>query len=274
MATNIRYRSADGASFISGNVEDEGQIVSNPSAIVYGDPVKVCVENFSDRSLGNVGDFIALVLKRTQVGSNDGWTMVLTADDPNGTISKPWGDGVDDFDVPTGAPVAALTGPYGSWGALGTYGAVVTAVNGTGETIASVEVTFNVGAATDQWTVTWAAVPGATSYNYYRTDADDAGTYGAYSLVASGITGTSYDDVGDAPVAGTPPADNTTGGAGPDYGTPPADVDFDTADLTIATAPEGLAVGQQWFFYFIVKVPINKRATGNKRLMQLFPTEV
>lgn len=277
MPTNMRYREGDGATLIVANTEDEGQIVSLPSVTAFTDPVKVCLENVSDRSMGNVAGFVALLLKIIQIGSNDGWEMGKIAADPNGTISKPWGDGVDDFDLPTGAPTATLgVGAGGGWaaaGGVGDYGGVVTALNATGETIASVEVTFTVGALDEEWLIDWEDVPGAASYNYYRTEVDDAGTYGAYSLVAN-VAVSQYNDIGAAAAVGTPPADNTTGGAAPDYGAPPADLDFDDADLTIATAPEGLAVGQQFFFYKIVAVPANTLALGNKRRFRLFPTEV
>jgi hypothetical protein len=212
-----------------------------------------------------------------QIGTNDAWTMLKIVDDPNGTISKPWGDGVDDFDIPTGAPTATLgVGTGGGWaaaGGVGEYGGVVTALNATGETIASVEVTFTVGALDEEWLVGWEDVPGASSYNYYRTAVGAAGTYGAYSLVAN-VAVSQYNDVGAAAGVGAPPADNTTGGAAPDYGTPPADLDFDNADLTVATSPEGLAVGQQFFFYKIVAVPANTLALGNKRQARLLPIEV
>jgi hypothetical protein len=277
MATNIRFREGDGATLIAGNTEDEGQVVALPSATAFTDPVKVCLENISDRSMGNVAGFTSLLLRVTQVGSNDGWTMGKIADDPNGTISKPWGAGVDDFALPTGAPTATLgAGSGGGWaaaGGVGEYGGVVTALNATGETIASVEVTFTVGALTEEWLIDWEDVPGAASYNYYRTAVDDAGTYGAYSFVAN-VAVSQYNDVGAAATVGAPPADNTTGGAAPDYGTPPADLDFDDVDLTIATAPDGLAVGQQWFFYKIVAVPANTLALGNKRRFRLLPIEV
>jgi hypothetical protein len=272
MAINIQYRAADGATLIAGGVFDYGQIVSNPSAEVDSAMVKICAENIGSRSLGNTAGFVALLLKILQVGVNDGWSMLDSALDPNGTLSKPWGLGVDGLGALTGAPTAVLSGSSGSFAATGLKGAVVTAVNGTGETIASVEVTFNVGALTDEWTIDWEDVPGASTYNYYRTDVP--GVYGATTLVASGLGVSTYTDSGAAAGAGTPPADNTTGGAGPDYGTFPALIDFDQSDKTIATTPDGFAVGQQWFFYIILEIPAGKTSTGNKRLARLKPTEV
>jgi hypothetical protein len=276
MPTNVRYRDADGFTQVVGTTEDLGQVVSSPSAVVNTTPIKVCLENISDRALG-ASPFAGVVLHHEQVGTNDGISLVYTAlDTINGTLSKPWGADVDAFDVPTGAPEATMTGPYGVWAATGDYGVVVTALNAAGETIASVEKVVTVSDVSEEWTYEWAHVPGATGgYNIYRTDVDDAGTYGAYSLIGhnAAVGDVTFADDGSPQTIGTPPSENTTGGAGPTYGTAPAAVDHTTADKTIAAAPAGLAVGEQWFFWLMAKIPAGTSSTGNKRIMRLQPTE-
>lgn len=277
MTTNIRYRGPDGFTVLGGGTEDFGQIVSDPLVEVDkpSPAIKICCENISDRELG-VSPFSALVLKRAQVASNDGVGFVYSALDTSGTLSKPFGDDVIDG-IPTGAPALTLVAdPYAAW-VVGSYGIVVTAVNATGETIASIEKVFTVvsGDASMGRQYAWEVVTGATNYHVYRTTTP--GTYGAYSLVGStGSGGTvSFVDHGSAPTVGTPPSANTTGGAGPAYGTPPSLVSFTAADKTLRTAGAGgLEVGEQAFFWIISKIPAGTLSIGNKRIMQFIPTEV
>lgn len=274
MPTNTIYRSKDGFTILAGQTDDEGQLLASASAIQKLTPRKICVENISDRKMG-VSPFTALLLKRVQSGTNDGIAYILTAADPNGTISKPWGIATDPVTgVLTGAPTAVVSASaYGTWGSTGLKGAVVTALNATGETIASVEITFTISATTDEVLISWIQVPGATSYKIYVTDTP--GTYGATTLAATVSPGSTVSQTILGSVsAGTPPSANTTGGAAPNYGSDPVDGAFGTADLTIATDPTGFAVGQQWFFYFRPVLPAGATSTGNKRVMQLFPTEV
>ncbi len=275
MPTNVIYKGPDGATVIAGSTTNYGQLLSPAAAEADTDSLKVCLENVADRVMG-AAPFSMLTLARTVVGTNDGVGFAYTAADPNGTISKPWGLAVNGAGNPTGAPTATLIGAAGAWGAdLGTHGVVITALTALGETPASVEQTFNVGAATDQWRYDWEVVPDATGYNVYRTDVP--GTYGAYSLVANIPSGAThvYTDDGAAPGAGAPPDDNTTGGFdGYTYGTPPLAADHTAADKVVATAPEGLAVGQQWFFWLMLKLPAGTTSWGNTRAFRLLPTEV
>lgn len=272
MPTNTQYREKDGFTIIGSATKDEGQIVASQSAIVLTTPRKIAVENISDRVMGG-SPFTGLVMRRRQNGTSDGVSYERIADDPNGTISKPWGLDTDDITgVLTGAPTAVVSlSPYGVWGATGTYGVVITALNAVGETIASVEKTFVISFLTDTVFIDWAVVPGATHYRVYVTD--EPGVYGAYTLVDDTVL-TSFTYDGTPPTAGTPPLDNTTGGAAPNYGVDPVDGSFGTADLTIAVAPAGLAVGQQWFFYFRERLPAAASSTGNKRVADLAPTEI
>lgn len=267
MTINIRYRSADGFTLIPGPTEDLGQVAASLSDVVLTTPLKICLENAGDRAIG-ADPFLSVVLRRVAVGSNDGVGFIRTAADPNGTLSRPWGDDTL-ASVPTGAPTADLVGPYGTW-TPGTYGVVATALNGTGETIASEEKTFTAG-ATDLWEYNINAVPGATLYRFYRTATP--GTYGASTLVYEGPY-TVFQDDGSAPSAGTPPEENTTGGAGPSYGSAPADGSFNTTDITIASAPNGLAVGRQFFFYLRLRLPAGASQVGNKRQGQVKPVEL
>lgn len=274
--TNVIYKGPDGATVLAGSVKNYGQLLAYAATESDTAAYKVCLENVSDRALG-VSPFASLLLKIVQIATGDGASFGFTAADPNGTISKPWGLHLDALNFKDGAPEATLAGTAsGVWGSTGRYGSVVTALTALGETPASVEVTFNVGALTDEWEIEWVQVPSATGYKVYRTAVDDEGIYGASSLVAtigSGATLT-YLHLGSAPTSGAPPVDNTTGGAGPNYGTAPSVAAHTAADKTIATAVLGLAVGQQWFFYLMIKLPAGTTASGNTRSFRLLPTEV
>src|SRR5678816_857220 len=99
MTINIRYRSADGFTLIAGPTEDLGQIAASLSDTVLTTPRKICLENAGERAIG-ADPFLSVVLRRTSVGSNDGAGFLRTAADPNGTISRPWGDD-ENAGVPT-----------------------------------------------------------------------------------------------------------------------------------------------------------------------------
>src|SRR2546422_315368 len=75
------------------------------------------------------------------------------------------------------------------------------AVNAAGETVGSNEVTVTPSGANLSASVSWAAVTGATSYRLFRSTV--SGTYGATSLVATGITALSYTDTGAGLSSGT-----------------------------------------------------------------------
>ena len=268
-----RYRGADGFTTFAGATDDLGQLVSSPSIQVLGPPQKTCIENIGFTKQGGTGT--GLVLRRTQVGTSDGIAFIKTAPDPNGTISKPWGLDVDLSSVLTGAPTATnLGGPYGGWGSTGSKGVTIVAKNAVGRTIGSVEKVFTVGSVNEEWRYNWVQTPGATGYEVYVTDTP--GTYGPYTLAATIGSGaiTFFVDDGTVRTVGSPPEDNTTGGVGPYFGTDPVDGAFGTGDLTLATAPAGLAVGQQAFLYFRDVLPAGATAKGNQRVLNLFPVEV
>lgn len=105
--------------------------------------------------------------------------------------------------------------PTGGSFAAGTYFYVVTALNAGGETVGSNEMSAGV-AATSTVTLSWAAVPGATSYRVYR------GTVNGGENVFFTTSSTSLVDTGTAGTSGVPPQSppvpssisaSTTGGA-------------------------------------------------------------
>lgn len=186
---------------------------------------------FGIRSSGDIAWPSNLRAYITKVGSSDGDGQFRIGLD-TATLSPPWGL----------AGVVSAGG--GSWGATGSYAAVVTAVNATGETVASQEAVATIAAGSQTITWGWAAVPGAVSYNVYRR-AFPAGDYTTPSLIGN-TASLSLADTGASPDAGAPPAANTTGGTGPAYGTPPT--------LGLGPASIGaLAVGQ-WAFFWIKRV--------------------
>ena len=259
----VKHLASDG--FTEQAQQSWGPFLSGATPVVSA-KVKFGVENVDGRALGAT-PLVGLFLKIVQVGLNDGNAYYFTSIDTSNTLSKPWGNGAD------GSASVAVGGTGGVWAATGTYGVTITALNATGETIGSTEATFTITALTQKATYTWVQTPGATMYKVYRTSSP--GTYGASTLratIGSGST-ISFQDDGTATTAGTPPVANTTGGAGPVYGTPPADASFDQTDKTIATAPAGMAIGQQWFYWAQVQVPANTSEVGNTRTLQVTPTE-
>ena len=109
------------------------------------------------------------------------------------------------------APTLTTTGTAGST----TYGYKITALDGTGETLASTETTIATGNATltstNKINITWVPVGGAIQYKIYRTTAGGTpNTTGLISTVAGNVTTVS--DTGLA-ASGSTPVANTTGNA-------------------------------------------------------------
>jgi len=266
MAAQARFLDKDGATVLS--LYDWGALVSGASE-VDADRVKRCVTNISSRALGISPFGGVFLLAPQQIGTGDGFGMSYTAADPNATLSRPWGDGVDSTDAPNGSPEVADGGAGGAWGATGLHGVVVVARKGATvglqSTTPCVEAVFNVGDVAVKKTYTWVGPPtGADKFDVYVTDSP--GTYGA-TTYAGTVNGDVFTFTHDGTVAaGTPSTTNTSGGAAPDYGTPPSYGSFGQASLTIATAGGGgLAIGQQWFHYITLKIPAGKSEVGNKR---------
>jgi hypothetical protein len=264
MGTLIRHVIADGATKVL--QQNLGTIVSDIVQVLTT-PVKFGIENLSDRVLG-ASPFTGLFLQLQQIGDNDGFLYAFTAADA-ATLSRPWGAGVDSVNAPNGSP--AVTIGAGGWaGTAGAKGVVATALNATGETVASVEAGFAIADVSQRPTYVWAPVPGAASYKVYRTDTP--GTYPASSLVATNVGNgnTTFVDTGAAPGVGTPPVANTTAGAGPAYGTPPVDGDFNQVDKAIGE----LAIGREYFYWVKLRVTAGTSAVGNRRLFRIIPKEL
>lgn len=105
--------------------------------------------------------------------------------------------------------VAGLSGPGagGAWASAASRGWRITALNATGETLASAEAVVTIGDTTRIVTLTWPTVAGATGYRLYRTDTP--GIYGSASLLAQLGMATSYTDSGAATGGGSLPTANT-----------------------------------------------------------------
>ena len=217
MAASARNLDSDGATTIT--LENWADAFAG----VTQTPKKFGVENTGTRKLGfplTTGLEEAII----QNGLNDGASELRIGLD-TATLSQPW----------------AMK---------------VTAVNATGETIQSFEVTFNPVDVTKKVTLGWANPAGTTRNRIYRTGTP--GTYVTPSLRADILAATTFDDDGGALSAGAPPASNTTGGAGPAFGTPPA----------LGTAPvpfTSLEIAQQAFYWVNRVIPGATTEDGNPR---------
>lgn len=109
-----------------------------------------------------------------------------------------------------GAALSAMSAPVLGTPTLAAGGGLVSgtayywkasAVNAAGETVGGNEVTITPSGGNLSAALSWAAVTGATSYRLFRSTV--SGTYGATSLVATGITALTYTDTGAALSAGT-----------------------------------------------------------------------
>jgi len=158
-------------------------------------PVKFGYKSLSDRVLVNVQELIQAIV------GNDGATMVFMASEPT-TLSSPWGF----------AGSATAPGSGGTFGAIGTYGFKITALNAAGESGPSSEITVAITATTQTIVLTWVQTPGATGYKIFRTATP--GTYTTPTLlttIGAGATVT-FTDTGGAVSAGVPATTNTTAG--------------------------------------------------------------
>jgi fibronectin-binding autotransporter adhesin len=109
-------------------------------------------------------------------------------------------------------PTITKTGTAGT----STYGYKVTALDGLGESLPSVEGSISTGFspldATHFTTVTWATVGGAFQYKVYRTTVSGGGSPATTGLIGTvAATVTSLNDTGLA-ASGSAPTTNTTGG--------------------------------------------------------------
>jgi hypothetical protein len=239
MSASIQHLDNDGATPITGYAWPIARAGLAQTARKFG------LENNGDRELGGSGS--GLILTMTKIGVNDGLDFFRCALD-TATISRPYG------------VAAVVGGSDGVWGAPTTAYYEITAINATGQTVGSEEVTAVVDVATKKVTLTWTQVVGATGYKVYRTEVEGVYTTPALrATIGAGATVTYVDD-GGALSAGAPPAANTTGGAAPNYGTVPT---LDTDPLIFGA----LAEGQQEFYWINRVVPDGTSEAGNTRLM-------
>lgn len=237
MGASIRHLSKDGATTITGKTWPD---IFATQPATTGTAEKFAVENNGDRTLVSVEFSLA------QAGGSDGYTMVRIVAD-TATLSAPY-------------TFAAALGPTGgAWGSTGTRYWRITALNATGETAGSLEVSFNVTDTAKKVALTWAAVAGATGYKLYRSTT--SGVYTTPALRATLGAVATYDDDGSAVSAGALPSANTTGGAAPNYGTPPGGV-WGGGPLAVG----GLAIGRQWFYWANRVVPGGTPEAGNDRI--------
>lgn len=187
----------------------------------------------------------ALAIALAAIPDNDGIDIARIGRD-TATLSPP-------FNI-----AASLAGSDGVWGATGIVFYVITAFNGTGETIASLEKRVNVTDISKHVALTWDEITGATGYKVFRSTS--SGVYGATSRRAtvSGGGNNFYDDTGGSLSSGTPPSANTTGGAGPAYGTPPA---LDTASLAVSA----VKIGEMVFYWVNRVTTVGMANAGNPR---------
>lgn len=187
MAASVKHLLADGVTQFT-SYEFPDVVAGKTSA-----PVKFAFESTSDRVLTDVQ------IDMIPVGQNDGEAQLRSALDTT-TLGHPYN------------VAASLTAPAvgGLWGAAGTRGFTLTALNATGETVGSLEVSITIDDPTKGVVLTWTLPAGATGIKVY--DTDTPGTYPASSLRATLAAVTTYTDLGGARALGVPPATNTTSG--------------------------------------------------------------
>lgn len=233
----LSFYAADGFTQIVG-VDALGDIIAGDTFV----PIKIGIRNDGDETYPttvSLGD----------VGGSDGDGMAKLAAD-SATLSPPWGV----------TSVVSSPGAGGGWGATGDYLVVITRVNASGQTVASVEGKATVTNTTQ--TVTWnwldTQTLGGDHYKVFRRAA--AGTYASPSLIATGLTAATFVDTGASPSSGTPPNENTTAGAGPAYGTPPS---VGVGPISLALGP--LPPGAWGFAWLGPAVPTGTTADANTR---------
>lgn len=149
--------------------------------------------------------------------------------------------------------VLSGAGAGGVWSGTGNQFYRVAALDSTGALLAtSIEATVNVDDTTKTVTVSWVAVPGAASYNVYRSTV--SGVYTSPALRAN-VVASPFVDVGGAVTAGTLTE-------APSYGIPPATGSFGTSALAIGAVP----INQQIFYWVNRVVPAATPETGNPRV--------
>src|SRR5581483_7359740 len=111
--------------------------------------------------------------------------------------------------VPAAPTFSGASNTGGHLNGLNTYYYEITAVSSSGESVAGSEASYTtpVGTNTNQITLNWSAVSGATSYKVYRATVE-----GEEQLLASGIASTSYTDSSATFPSGSGPPTGTGSG--------------------------------------------------------------
>lgn len=239
MAASVKHLDA------SGGVQISSKNFADILAGASNTPEKFFVENNGDRTL------LSLIAAIAAVGVNDGSTFVRFATDTD-TVGTP-------FSVQSSLSGSGAGGVFAS---TGIHAYRITALNPTGETTGSIEVSENIDDVTKKVTLTWTQPAGATGYRIYRTTTP--GSYITPALLATIGSGgtTAFTDDGSPVGAGALPSTNTTGGAGPAFGTPP----------TLGVSPLSIGdfeIGQQFIYWIGLVVPGGTGELGNPRQAQI-----
>lgn len=149
---------------------------------------------------------------------------------------------------------AVLSAPAagGVWASTGSRFWRVVGYDTDGVEVAnSFEATVNVDDGTKTVSLTWATITGASSIRVFRSQT--SGTYVSALVTTLGGGATNYTDTGTATGVG----DLTTT---PTFGIPPL------VTLNTAIAEGSIAIGQMYFFWVKLDVPVSTPETGNPRL--------
>lgn len=229
MAKAVTRYEGDFRTLMSGDTYDEGSVADNAATT----PRRLVWKNTGDEQLDSV------LMRRQQVGANDGWTFLQIAED-QGQLTD---------------PVVAPTGvkKTGAGLEIGDYKAKVVFYNAEGETVGSAASAIVATTSGDQQ-ITW-TIPvggaGTVGRKVYRTVVGATGTYKLAKTVANNVDVTVDDDTADGSLGVVEPSANSTGSEGA----------WGTADVVIGTVAVNAYVAC-WARY---NVPISTTTQGNPR---------
>jgi hypothetical protein len=151
------------------------------------------------------------------------------------------------------AAVLSAPGAGGTWAVATTYFWRVVGYDSDETELAnSIEVSVNVNDTTKTVSLSWPTITGASSVRVFRSTTTGVYTSPALVVVLGGGA-TAYVDTGTVTVAGTLTST-------PSYGIPP------TVFATGAISEGNIAIGQWYFIWVLIDVPINTPEVGNPRL--------
>lgn len=150
------------------------------------------------------------------------------------------------------AAVLSAPGAGGVWAGTGPQFWRVVGYDADGVEVAnSFEATVNVDDTTKTVSLTWATITGASSIRVFRSQTSGLYTNALVTILGGGAT--NYIDTGTATGVG----DLTTT---PTFGIPPS------ITLNTAIAEGNIAIGQMYFFWVKLDIPVSTPETGNPRL--------